>query len=121
MKHGGRCLLVSMVLALGALIESAAMAQKKYPPGVTDTEIKVGQTMPYSGPASAWGTVGRAELAYFKMINEQGGINGRKINLLSLDDALSPPKTVEQTRRLIEQEGVSIIFWKPGVGQSCRA
>jgi ABC-type branched-subunit amino acid transport system substrate-binding protein len=91
-------------------------AQKHNAPGVTDTEIKVGQTMPYSGPASAWGAVGRAELAYFKMINEKGGINGRKINLISLDDAFSSPKTVEQTRRLIEREGVSIIFGSLGPG-----
>jgi branched-chain amino acid transport system substrate-binding protein len=99
-----------------AMTISPAAAQKSNAPGVTATEIKIGQTMPYSGPASAWGTVGRAELAYFKMINEQGGINGRKINLISLDDAFSPPKTVEQTRRLIEKEGVSIIFGSLGPG-----
>ena len=73
-------------------------------PGVTDTEIKIGQTMPYSGPASAYGVIGRTEAAYFKMINEQGGVNGRKINLISLDDGYSPPKTVEQVRRLVEDE-----------------
>ena len=75
-----------------------------------DTEIKIGQTMPYSGPASAYGVIGRAEAAYFKMINEQGGVNGRKINLISLDDGYSPPKTVEQTRRLVEQEQVAFMF-----------
>ena len=80
----------------------------------TDTEIKIGQTMPYSGPASAWGVIGRAELAYFKMINDQGGVNGRKINLISLDDAYSPSNTVEQTRRLIEQERVAFIFGSLG-------
>ncbi len=79
-------------------------------PGITDKEIKIGQTMPYSGPASAYGTIGKAELAYFKMINEQGGINGRKINLMSLDDGYSPPKTVELVRRLVEQEGVAFTF-----------
>ena len=79
-------------------------------PGVTDTEIKIGQTMPYSGPASAYGVNGRTHSAYFKMINERGGVNGRKINLISLDDGLQPPKTVEQTRRLIEQEQVAFIF-----------
>jgi branched-chain amino acid transport system substrate-binding protein len=79
-------------------------------PGVTDTEIKIGQTMPYSGPASAYGVIGRTETAYFKMINEMGGINGRKLNLVSLDDGYSPPKTVEQTRRLVEQEQVAFIF-----------
>jgi branched-chain amino acid transport system substrate-binding protein len=79
-------------------------------PGVTDTEIKIGQTMPYSGPVSAYGVIGRTEAAYFKMINEQGGINGRKINFISVDDAYSPPKTVEQTRRLVEQEHVAFLF-----------
>ncbi|MDE3177878.1 MAG: ABC transporter substrate-binding protein [Pseudomonadota bacterium] len=79
-------------------------------PGVNATEIKIGQTMPYSGPASAYGVIGRTELAYFKMINEQGGVNGRKINLISLDDAYSPPKTVEQARRLVEQEQVAFLW-----------
>ena len=79
-------------------------------PAITDTEIKIGQTMPYSGPASAYGVIGRTEAAYFKMINEQGGINGRKINLISLDDAYSPPKTVEQVRRLVEDEKVAFLF-----------
>src|ERR1700689_4453581 len=79
-------------------------------PGVTATEIKIGQTMPYSGPASAYGVIGKTEAAYFKMINEKGGVNGRKINLISLDDAYSPPKTVEQIRRLVEQEEVPFIF-----------
>jgi branched-chain amino acid transport system substrate-binding protein len=95
----------SIAIAIGS-----ATAQKGYAPGVSDNEIKIGQTMPYSGPASAWGAVGRAELAYIKMINDQGGINGRKINLISLDDAYSPPKTVEQTRKLVEQEGVAFVF-----------
>jgi branched-chain amino acid transport system substrate-binding protein len=89
---------------------STAAAQKLYGPGVTDTEIKIGQTMPYSGPVSAAGTIGRTELAYFKMINEQGGVNGRKITLISLDDGYSPPKAVEQVRRLVEQENVLAIF-----------
>jgi branched-chain amino acid transport system substrate-binding protein len=79
-------------------------------PGVTDKEIKIGQTMPYSGPASAYGVIGKTEAAYFKMINEQGGVNGRMINLISLDDAYSPPKTVEQVRRLVEQEQVAFLF-----------
>lgn len=85
-------------------------------PGVTDAEITVGQTMPYSGPASAWGSIGLAELAYFRMINDRGGINGRKIRLISLDDGFSPPRTVEQTRKLIEQEGVAFIFGSLGPG-----
>ena len=87
-----------------------AVAQKQYGPGVTDTEIKLGQTMPYSGPASAYGTIGKAHQAFFKMINEKGGINGRKVNLISLDDGYSPPKTVEMVRRLVEQEQVFALF-----------
>ena len=89
-------------------------------PGITDTEIKIGQTMPYSGPASAYGVIGSTEAAYFKMINEQGGVNGRKINLISLDDAYSPPKTVEQMRRLVEQEQVAFIFQTLGTPPNAR-
>lgn len=89
---------------------SAVAADKKYGPGVTDTEIKLGQTSPYSGPASAYSVIAKTQLAYFKMINEQGGINGRKVNMISLDDAYSPPKTVEQTRKLVEQEEVAAIL-----------
>ena len=84
----------------------SALAEKKYGPGATDVEIKIGSTNPYSGPASAYGTIGRAEAAYFKMINEQGGVNGRKINFVSLDDGYSPPRTVEQVRKLVEEEQV---------------
>jgi ABC-type branched-subunit amino acid transport system substrate-binding protein len=83
-----------------------ATAQKKYDPGASDTEIKIGQTMPYSGPASAYGTIGKVQAAYFKQLNEQGGVNGRKINFISLDDGYSPPKTVEMIRRLVEQDEV---------------
>ena len=91
-------------IALWVLMLSApAGAQKKYDPGVTDTEIKLGQTMPYSGPVSAAGVIGRAERAYFKMLNEQGGINGRRVTFISLDDGYSPPKTLEHTRRLTLQ------------------
>lgn len=95
-----------LVTGLAFGINSGAYAEKRYDPGATDTTIKLGQTMPYSGPASAYGTQGRAEMAYFKMLNSQGGINGRQIELISLDDAYSPPKTVEQTRRLVESEQV---------------
>src|SRR3954471_5796490 len=91
-------------------LPQASHAQKKYGPGVTDAEIKLGQTMPYSGPASAYGAIGKAEVAYFQMINEQGGINGRKVNLISLDDGYSPPKAVEQVRKLVEQEEVLALF-----------
>jgi branched-chain amino acid transport system substrate-binding protein len=87
-----------------------AAAEKHYGPGVTDTEIKIGQTMPYSGPASSYGTAGKAEAAYFAKINAEGGVNGRKIILISLDDGYSPPRTVEQVRRLVEQEEVLLIF-----------
>jgi ABC-type branched-subunit amino acid transport system substrate-binding protein len=99
--------LLSLVLAL---LASPAQAQKKYGPGASDTEIKIGQTMPYSGPASAYGTIGKASAAYFNMVNEQGGINGRKINFISLDDGYSPPRAVEQTRKLIEEEQVLFLF-----------
>jgi branched-chain amino acid transport system substrate-binding protein len=96
--------------ATAAFAASASSARADNAPGITDTEIKIGQTMPYSGPASAYGVIGRTEAAYFKMINDQGGINGRKINLISLDDAYSPPKTVEQVRRLVEDEKVAFLF-----------
>src|SRR3954466_11233543 len=85
-----------------ALSVSSAQAQKKYDAGATDTEIKVGQTVPFSGPASAYATVGKAQAAYMKMVNESGGVNGRRINLIQYDDAYSPPKTVEQVRKLVE-------------------
>ena len=101
------CLLLCASLALSA---PAALAQKKYDPGASDTEIKIGQTMPYSGPASAYGTIGKAEAAYFKKINDEGGINGRKINFISLDDGYSPPKTVEMVRKLVEQDEVLLVF-----------
>src|SRR6476469_3042261 len=103
-RMAATALLALMVLA------GPTAAQKKYDPGASDTEIKIGQTMPYSGPASAYGTIGKAEAAYFKMINEQGGINGRKINFITLDDAYSPPKTVEMVRRLVEQDEVLLVF-----------
>jgi branched-chain amino acid transport system substrate-binding protein len=96
--------------AASAAFASPLVARAANAPGITDTEIKIGQTMPYSGPASAYGKIGQAEIAYFRMINEKGGVNGRKINLISIDDGYSPPKTVEQTRRLVEQDGVAFIF-----------
>ncbi len=99
-----------VLAALPFLLASpGALAQKKYGPGASDTEIKVGNTNPYSGPASAYGTIGRAEAAYFAMINEQGGVNGRKINFITLDDGYSPPRTVEQIRKLVEQEQVLLL------------
>ncbi len=94
------------MLTVAMLASSSAFGQKQYDPGVTDTEIKLGQTAPYSGPVSGYGTFGKASLAYFAMINEQGGINGRKIKLITVDDGFSPFKTVEQTRKLVESDGV---------------
>ena len=102
-------------LALSLPLDSAR-AQKEYGPGVSDTEIKIGQTMPYSGPVTAAAAIGRAHAAYFKMLNERGGINGRRITLVSLDDGYNPAKTVEQTRKLVEQEGVLLMFGSPGTG-----
>jgi ABC-type branched-subunit amino acid transport system substrate-binding protein len=106
--HSRRLLSSLAVIALTAALP--AHAQKKYGPGASDTEIKLGQTMPYSGPASAYGAIGKAELAYFRMLNEQGGINGRKVSLISLDDAYSPPRAVEQVRKLVEEEQVLALF-----------
>ena len=102
----------SLALAglLAASMATAASAQKKYDPGATDTEIKVGNIMPYSGPASSYATIGKTEEAYFKKINSEGGINGRKITFISYDDAYSPPKTVEQARKLVESDEVLFIF-----------
>ena len=96
--------------ALVALASQSALAQKVYDTGATDTEIKIGNIEAYSGPASAYGIIGKTEEAYFKMINDAGGVNGRKINFVSYDDAYSPPKTVEQTRKLIESDEVFLIF-----------
>jgi len=105
-----RALMLFTAAVCGLMRALPALAQNKNWPGVTATEITIGQTMPYSGPASSYGTIGKAEAAYFAMINDQGGINGRKIKLISLDDAYSPPRTVEQTRRLIEEENVLLDF-----------
>jgi branched-chain amino acid transport system substrate-binding protein len=100
----------SAAFAVLAASSSGALAQKKYDTGATDTEIKIGNIMPYSGPASAYGVIGKTEEAYFKKINAAGGINGRKINFISYDDAYSPPKTVEQARKLVESDEVLFIF-----------
>lgn len=99
-------------VAAGFLVAAtgSAMAQKKYDTGATDTEIKIGNIIPYSGPASAYGVVGKAMEGYFKKINDEGGINGRKVNFISYDDAYSPPKAVEQTRKLVESDEVLLVF-----------
>jgi branched-chain amino acid transport system substrate-binding protein len=96
---------VSTLLIGGYAVEAVA-AEKQYGPGVTDTEIKIGQTVPYSGPASAFSSYGRVMTGYFQMLNEKGGINGRKVNLISLDNAFSPPKAIEQSRKLVDDDGV---------------
>src|SRR4030088_2951469 len=93
-----------------AATAGGAFAQKKYDTGATDTEIKIGNIMPYSGPASAYGVIGKTEEAYFKKINAEGGINGRKINFITYDDAYSPPKAVEQARKLVESDEVLLVF-----------
>ena len=102
--------IASAALALFAASSGGALAQKKYDTGATDTEIKIGNIMPYSGPASAYGVIGKTEAAYFKKINDAGGINGRKINFITYDDAYSPPKTVEQARKLVESDEVLFVF-----------
>ena len=107
-RRPGRLGLLALVAV--ASIALAVAGEKKYGPGVSDAEIKIGQTAPYSGPVSAYGTLGKAMLAYFAKVNDEGGVNGRKVRLLSLDDGFTPPRTVEQTRKLVEQDDVLLIF-----------
>ncbi|CAL74890.1 Putative ABC-type branched-chain amino acid transporter, periplasmic binding protein [Bradyrhizobium sp. ORS 278] len=102
--------IAALATAVIALTSGAALAQKKYDTGASDTEIKIGNIMPYSGPASAYGVIGKTEEAYFKKINAEGGINGRKINFVTYDDAYSPPKAVEQVRKLVESDEVLVVF-----------
>jgi branched-chain amino acid transport system substrate-binding protein len=109
MRSGILHLLAGAAVAI-ALSATSASAQKKYDTGASDTEIKIGQTVPFSGPASAYAGIGKTQAAYFKMINEQGGINGRKLNLIQYDDAYSPPKAVEQVRKLVESDEVLFTF-----------
>jgi branched-chain amino acid transport system substrate-binding protein len=111
MYHSRRKLLIAMGLGgMAVLVPGQARAQKKYDPGAGDSEIKIGNTTPYSGPASSYGTVGKCKTAFFNMINAEGGINGRKINFISYDDGYSPPKTVEQVRKLVESDQVLFLF-----------
>ena len=105
-----KLVLTAAAAAFSLLAAQSAFAQKRYDTGASDTEIKIGNIMPYSGPASAYGIIGKTEEAYFKMINEAGGVNGRKINFISYDDGYSPPKAVEQARKLIESDEVLLIF-----------
>src|SRR5262245_39154109 len=99
------CLHALLGTALAVAL-APALAEKRYDPGASDTQIKIGQTKPYSGPASAYSAAGHVQRGYFEKINSEGGVNGRKLVLISLDDAFTPPKTVEQTRKLVEQEQV---------------
>ncbi|HVX77056.1 MAG TPA: ABC transporter substrate-binding protein [Bradyrhizobium sp.] len=109
-RQGFRLAALATAAIAFAVTTGSALAQKKYDTGATDTEIKIGNIMPYSGPASAYGVIGKIEDAYFKMINEQGGINGRKINFISYDDGYNPPKAVEQARKLVESDEVLLVF-----------
>src|ERR1700750_3072809 len=108
--QGLRTAVFSAAVAAFALTASTAFAQKKYDTGASDTEIKIGNIMPYSGPASAYGVIGKTEQAYFDKINADGGINGRKIKFVSYDDGYSPPKAVEQARKLVESDEVLVVF-----------
>jgi branched-chain amino acid transport system substrate-binding protein len=114
MKLHSECVIASIVLGLAMVSSNPAAAQKKYDVGASDTEIKVGHINPYSGPASAYGQVGKTIAAYFNKVNAEGGINGRKINFISYDDAYSPPKAVEQARKLVESDEVLFIFQSLG-------
>ncbi|HYI31048.1 MAG TPA: ABC transporter substrate-binding protein [Bradyrhizobium sp.] len=113
-----RSLIAFGALSALAVLTSSAASSAAEMRGVTATEIRIGQTMPYSGPVSAFGALGKGEVGYFKMINERGGINGRKVNLISLDDGYAPPKTVEQTRRLVESDEVALIFSSIGTAHN---
>src|ERR1700745_3130981 len=108
----------STAMILLAASQGSAFAQKKYDTGATDTEIKIGNIMPYSGPASAYGVIGKTEAAYFQKINAEGGINGRKITFISYDDGYSPPKAVEQARKLVESDGGLLIFQSLGTASN---
>ncbi|HUC72297.1 MAG TPA: ABC transporter substrate-binding protein [Stellaceae bacterium] len=110
MKEITRRSILAAAPAALALAAIPARAAKNYGPGVTDTEIKIGNTGPYSGPASSYGTIAKSEAAYFRLVNDEGGVNGRKIDFISYDDAYSPPKTVEQVRKLVEQDGVLLVM-----------
>jgi branched-chain amino acid transport system substrate-binding protein len=114
MLRSARLCLASALVFLASTIAASAAEMR----GVTATEIKIGQTMPYSGPVSAFGALGKGEVGYFRMLNEKGGINGRKVTLISLDDGYAPPKTVEQTRRLVESEEVALIFSSIGTAHN---
>jgi ABC-type branched-subunit amino acid transport system substrate-binding protein len=124
-KMGGETMRPNRGLAIRSVVLGAVVAMLTLPGataaemrGVTSTEIRIGQTMPYSGPVSAFGALGKSEVAYFKMVNDRGGINGRAVKLISLDDGYAPPKTVEQTRRLVESDEVALIFSSIGTAHN---
>src|ERR1700749_2282246 len=117
-RHQLRLAAFSTAVIAFAATSGSALAQKKYDTGASDTEIKIGNIMPYSGPASAYGVIGKIEAAYFNMINEQGGINGRKIDFITYDDGYSPPKAVEQARKLVESDEVLFLFGPLGTASN---
>src|SRR5580704_17371714 len=110
--------LISLATASSVLAGKLTLAATENDPGVSDNEIKIGNTMPYSGPASAWGVIGKSEAAYFAMINDQGGVNGRKIKFVSRDDGYSPPKTVEVVRKLVEEDQVLLLLQTLGAASN---
>src|SRR5271169_1510828 len=114
MRITRRVLTVAVSSLALAVMAGAAKAEKMYGPGASDTEIKIGNTNPYSGNASAYGAIGKSIAAYFNKVNDEGGVNGRKIDFITLDDGYNPPKTVEQVRRLVEQENVLFLFQSLG-------
>src|SRR5215468_4417531 len=118
MRNFRQWLIMAATASIAAAVASPVAAQKKYDPGASDSEIKVGNIMPYSGPASAYGEIGKTEAAYFRKINAEGGVNGRKINFISYDDGYSPPKTVEQARKLVERDEVLHIFQPLGTAHN---
>jgi branched-chain amino acid transport system substrate-binding protein len=118
MRNDRHWLMVAAAMAMVTVAGNPAAAQKRYDPGASDSEIKIGNIMPYSGPASAYGEIGKTEAAYFRKVNAEGGVNGRKINFISYDDAYSPPKTVEQARKLVESDEVLLIFQPLGTAQN---
>jgi len=118
MRNFRQWLLVAATVGIAAAVASPVAAQKKYDPGASDSEIKIGNIMPYSGPASAYGEIGKTQAGYFRKINAEGGINGRKINFISYDDGYSPPKTVEQARKLVESDEVLLIFQSLGTAHN---
>src|SRR5690348_15169565 len=118
MKSGGRYWIAPVAVACLALAAGRAEAVKRYDPGASDTEIRIGQTMPYSGAASALSAIGKVQAKYFAMLNAHGGINGRTVKLISLDDGYNPAKALEQARRLIESDHVLAMFANTGTAQN---